>query len=317
MDVPLLSVCSTTYNHVNFIKQAIDGFLVQKVDFAWEIIIADDFSTDGTREILLEYKNKYPDLIKLILQEKNVGAAQNCIDLITTPKSKYIALCDGDDYWTDPLKLQKQVDFLEANPDFAICFHNAAVINEYYPEKNRLNSDDLTPEVSTLDNLLKGINYIATASVVIKTNLIQNLPDWFASLPFGDYGLYLIAAQHGKIRYLNEIMSVYRIHQGGVYSNLCNTPKGMTRIHQQTYEFWKIINKSATISQSRLRQATLRSIKNVVYSAANSKQIKVFLIYHYLLLIHSHGEDYRQVPKKILRLCRSAIRELRDHLVHI
>jgi len=158
MDVPLLSVCSTTYNHVNFIKQAIDGFLVQKVDFAWEIIIADDFSTDGTREILLEYKNKYPDLIKLILQEKNVGAAQNCIDLITTPKSKYIALCDGDDYWTDPLKLQKQVVFLEANPDFAICFHNAAVINEDYPEKNRLNSDDLTPEVSTLDNLLEGSN---------------------------------------------------------------------------------------------------------------------------------------------------------------
>ena len=88
MDVPLLSVCSTTYNHVNFIKQAIDGFLVQKVDFALEIIIADYFSTDGTREILLEYENKYPDLIKLILQEKNVGAAQNCIDLITAPKSK-------------------------------------------------------------------------------------------------------------------------------------------------------------------------------------------------------------------------------------
>ena len=107
MDIPLLSVCLITYNHVNFIKQAIDGVLMQKVDFAWELIIADDFSTDGTREILLEYKNKYPDFIKLILQEKNVGSAQNLIDLITVPISKYITYFDGDDYWIDPLKLQK------------------------------------------------------------------------------------------------------------------------------------------------------------------------------------------------------------------
>jgi glycosyltransferase involved in cell wall biosynthesis len=295
MDIPLLSVCLITYNHVNFIKQAIDGVLMQKVDFPWELIIADDFSTDGTREIVLEYKNKYPDLIKLILQEKNVGAAQNFIDLITAPKSKYIAYFEGDDYWTDPLKLQKQVDFLETNPDFAICFHNVAIINEDYPERNRLNNDDLTPEISTLDNLLEGNNYIATCSAVIKTNLIQNLPDWFTSLPFGDYGLYLIAARHGKIKYINEIMSVYRIHQGGIHGHLGNSDKGMSIAYQQHYDFWRVISESGMINQSNLNQATLRAIHNVIHYSTKSRELRISVKYNYLLLRHSFGKRWRFV----------------------
>ena len=127
---PLLSVCLITYNHFKYIKQAIDGVLMQKVDFSWELIIADDFSTDGTREILLEYKKKYPQFITLILQEKNVGAAQNWLDLITSPKSKYIAYLEGDDYWTDENKLQKQIDFLEENEGYSGCFHYTQILNE-------------------------------------------------------------------------------------------------------------------------------------------------------------------------------------------
>ena len=107
MDQPLLAVCLITYNHKTFIQEALEGVLMQKVDFPFKIIIADDYSTDGTRDILLQYKERYPDLITLILQQKNVGAAQNWIDLITAPKSKYIACFEGDDYWTDENKLQK------------------------------------------------------------------------------------------------------------------------------------------------------------------------------------------------------------------
>ena len=127
---PLLSVCLITYNHVKYIEQAIEGVMLQQVNFPWELIIADDCSTDGTREIVLRYQKKYPEIIKLILQEKNTGPTQNFMDLITYPSSKYIAYFEGDDYWTDPLKLQKQVDFLEANEDYSICFHEAMVLYE-------------------------------------------------------------------------------------------------------------------------------------------------------------------------------------------
>ena len=315
MDIPLLSVCLITYNHVNFIKQAIDGVLMQKVGFAWELIIADDFSTDGTREIVLEYKDKYPDLIKLILQEKNVGAAQNFIDLITAPKSKYIAYFEGDDYWTDALKLQKQVDFLEANPDFAICFHNVAIINEDNPERNRLNNDDLTPEISTLDNLLEGNNYIATCSAVIKTNLIQNLPDWFTSLPFGDYALYLIAARHGKIKYINNVMSVYRIHPGGIHGNFTNSYAGLTKAYQQHYQFWRIINQSGMFSSSMLKTAILISIENVIEYAARSNQISIYFKYNYLLLFHGGWGTLGKIAKNIFRLCLYPLRKIKNYFV--
>ena len=129
-NVPLLSVCLITYNHENYIRQAIEGVLMQKVNFNWELIIAEDCSTDKTRDIILEYKKKHPDFIKLILQEKNVGPAKNWIELITKPNSKYIAYFEGDDYWTDPLKLQKQVGFLEANPDYVIHSGFAKLSNE-------------------------------------------------------------------------------------------------------------------------------------------------------------------------------------------
>src|SRR5688572_11378120 len=121
---PIVSVCLITYNHVSFIRDAIEGVLSQKVNFPWEFIIADDFSVDGSRDIVVEYQKKYPELIRLILQEKNVGAANNWFDLMKAPKGKYIAYFEGDDYWIDDHKLQKQVDFLEKNEKYVGCSSN-------------------------------------------------------------------------------------------------------------------------------------------------------------------------------------------------
>ena len=216
MSYPLLSVCLITYNHAKYIKEAIDGVLMQKVNFSWELIIADDFSTDGTREIILEYKKKYPDFIKLILQEKNVGPTQNWIDLITSPTSKYIAYFEGDDYWTDPHKLQKQVDFLERNPDFAICFHNMQIIYEDNPHLNRISNIN-QQEITTIVNLACG-NYIHTASCIFRKNFPE-IPDWFYRCPIGDYPLHLLNAQWGKIKFIDEVMGVYRVHKGGIWEN--------------------------------------------------------------------------------------------------
>ncbi|WP_051289607.1 glycosyltransferase [Dolichospermum circinale] len=304
---PLVSVCCITYNQEKFIREAVDSFLMQQTNFPIEVIIHDDASTDNTTKIVREYQEKYPHIIKLILQTENQYSLRRfgfLSDLFNSAKGKYIALCEGDDYWTDPLKLQKQVDFLEANPDFAICFHNTEIINEDYIERNRLNNDNLTPEISTLDNLLEGSNYIATCSVVIKTDLIQNLPNWFNSVFFGDYALWIIASRYGKIKYINEIMSVYRIHQGGVHGYLSNSDKGITIASQRHYEFWRLISKSGIINKSNLNQATLRAIHNVIHCATKSQDLRTFIKYHYLLLRHSRGKKWRFVIGNLIRVCQ-------------
>src|SRR5690606_11410501 len=118
-----LSIWCITYNHEKFIKQTLDGFLKQEIDASVEIVISDDASTDGTREILKQYAARFPEKIRLILHEKNIGMMRNFTSTLHECKGKYIALCEGDDYWTDSKKLKKQYDFLISNPDFSICAH--------------------------------------------------------------------------------------------------------------------------------------------------------------------------------------------------
>ena len=211
---PLLSVCLITYNHFKYIKQAIDGVLMQKVDFSWELIIADDFSTDGTREILLEYKKKYPQFITLILQEKNVGAAQNWLDLITSPKSKYIAYLEGDDYWTDENKLQKQIDFLEENEGYSGCFHYTQILNE-----DAILGRLFREHYSTLDfgveDTISDVALFHTSSFLFMKKALE-LPLWFQKISSGDMALFSIVAAKGRLRCLPETMSVYRHHIGGI-----------------------------------------------------------------------------------------------------
>ena len=216
MKTPLLSVCLITYNHENFIRQAIEGVLMQKVDFDWELIIAEDCSTDNTRTIVLEYKEKYPDFIKLILQEKNVGAAKNWMDLLSAPKSKYIAYFEGDDYWTDSLKLQKQVDFLEANLEYSMCFHQVGILRNEKVEKDIISAH--VPETTTILDLAKG-NYIHTCSVVFRNNLFAKFPEYFKKAPVGDYFLHLLNARYGAIKCFEEVMGAYRIHNSSSWSS--------------------------------------------------------------------------------------------------
>ncbi|MES2779623.1 MAG: glycosyltransferase [Bacteroidota bacterium] len=212
-----------TYNHVDYIRQAIEGVLMQEVDFTWELIIADDSSTDGTRDILLEYKNKYPDLITLILQQSNVGAFQNWMDLLKAPKSKYIAYFEGDDYWTDSKKLHKQIDFLEANPNYVLCFHSVQLLDE----KGNFKADNMTKipvNHESIETLAIYGNYIHTPSIVFK-NVVQEFPPEMVKSPIGDYYLYMLLAKHGKLKFLPDTMAVYRIHNLGTHSLLTQTQK--------------------------------------------------------------------------------------------
>lgn len=233
MSKPTLSVCLITYNQAQYIKEAIDSILMQKVNFAWELIIADDYSTDGTREILLEYKRKSPDFIKLILQKNNVGPEKNWLDLMARPKSKYVIYVEGDDYFTDPSKLQKQVDFLETHQDFSLCFHPVKVTyedgskpDEVFPSPAyRFNKN-----VLELKDLLAR-NFIQTNSAMYRWRFIEeDIKDIFPkNIAPGDWFLHILHAQDGKIGFIDECMSVYRRHPGGLWWSS----------HNNKYAFWE------------------------------------------------------------------------------
>jgi glycosyltransferase involved in cell wall biosynthesis len=222
MTKPLVSIMCLTYNHTPFIRQCLDGFIMQKTSFPIEAVIHDDASTDGTADIIREYEKKYPDIIKPVYQKENQYSKG--LDILTPVslklRGKYIALCEGDDYWTDEYKLQKQIDFLEANDDFSICFHPVKVYSEEEKQfiKNNTVPEAEVPETTDIKELAKG-NFINTPSVVYRYNK-QVFDDFnnFPKLPVGDYSLHMLFAKYGKIKKLPDTMAVNRIHKGGEWS---------------------------------------------------------------------------------------------------
>jgi glycosyltransferase involved in cell wall biosynthesis len=234
---PLVSVLMPTYNHEKYVRQAIESVFMQQVDFKYEIVIGEDCSTDSTRSIVIEYQKKYNDRIRLILHEQNMGLNSNAGKMYQEGKGRYFALLEGDDYWTDQNKLQKQVAFLEKNPDFAICFHNMQIIYEDEPYKNCLSNFN-QQEITSIEELASYGNYIHSASCIFRKYLSE-LPYWFYQCPAPDYVLLLLSAQYGKIKFIDEVMGVYRIHKGGTWG-----PKGYSYQMEKTVELLeKIENK--------------------------------------------------------------------------
>lgn len=224
---PLLSVCIQSFNHVKFIKECLDGILMQQTNFDFEILLGEDASTDGTREICIEYAQKNPNKIRLFLHQRenniNINSSPsgrfNFLYNLYAAKGKYIAFCEGDDYWTDPRKLQKQVDFLESNTDFNLCFTKSnQLINGDKLELKKI-PDISSDGIYTYDDLLKHYNFITTASVVFRKNF-NNIPSWIYQLPYGDMGLYCLVSRDAKIKCLPEISSVYRVHNNGIWSGI-------------------------------------------------------------------------------------------------
>ncbi len=215
MTKPLVSIASITYNHEKFIAQAIDSWLMQKTNFDVEIIIGEDCSTDKTRDIIVEYQAKYPDKIKLIASNNNIGMMQNFIQTLQACNGKYIALCEGDDYWTDPLKLQKQVDFLRNNKSYAICGHNVKSLRG-----EALYDTGIKENITVPLNELVKYNLLTTLSVLFRRESIRNLPEWFVNFPIGDWPLFILIAQTGKVYIMKDYMGVHRVHEKGAWSQI-------------------------------------------------------------------------------------------------
>lgn len=211
-----VSVAIVTYNHERFIAKALDSVLSQRTAFEFEVVLGEDCSSDTTRDIVMEYKRRYPDNIRLLLNEKNLGMHANGAQVLRACTGEYIAMLDGDDYWTSAEKLQKQVDFLSGHPECSACFHDALIIHEDNSEEPK-HYRTMQKEFSTVEDLLID-NFIPTAAVMFRRTLIKRLPAWAESLEMGDWVIHILNALHGRIGYIDEVMSVYVVHGCGVWS---------------------------------------------------------------------------------------------------
>ena len=217
-----VTIASTTYNLENYIAQAIDSWLMQKTSFPVEILISDDGSTDGTVRIIESYMMKY-DNIRLI-KNAHLGMMPNFIKSIVESKGKYIALCDGDDYWIDDFKLQKQYDFMEANPEFSACFTNSWVVNDKTGERKIAKTHlwDTADGAGLLahrddDNIQMSPGH--TSSYFFRNGLVRRYPEWMYGNVMTDFPLYMIISQYGEAKFINDICTVYRASRATSDSN--------------------------------------------------------------------------------------------------
>jgi glycosyltransferase involved in cell wall biosynthesis len=251
---PLVSVNIATYNHKLFIVKCIESVLMQKTNFPIEVIIHDDASTDGTSEIVREYAQKNENVVAIIQDFNLWSKGQNpTVEYgLLSSKGKYIAICDGDDFWTDEYKLQKQFDFLESNKDFSICSSNAIVVNEY----NRTQTDWLgfrRKNVFLLRDLLRYGSCGATCTLFFRTEAIKNIPDWFYISKGGDWSLQILCTTIGKMKYLNESFAVYRRNEGSI--TVAKTIEAQILLHEKYgIETIKLLKKYFSSYESELQK---------------------------------------------------------------
>lgn len=219
-DEIMVSVSCLVYNHVKYLRKCLDGFVMQKTNFKFEVLIHDDASTDGSQKIIKEYEEKYPDIIKPIYQTENQYSKNVAISKTyqyPRVKGRYVAVCEGDDYWCDENKLQKQVDFLLNNPDYSACVHNTVRYNCKTNEQTLFSNLYIDEDVPIEDVFLRTGLKFHTSSVMMKKEYYLR-PEAFMAKSFGDYPSAIYLAINGKIRYLSDVMSVYRFFSMGSWS---------------------------------------------------------------------------------------------------
>jgi len=265
---PLVSIVTIAYNVSRFLPEAIESVLSQETNFRVELVIGEDCSTDNTREIALHYQKKYPDLIRVLLPEKNQGLTPNCIATHNACTGKYIALLDGDDYWTNPLKLQKQINFLESNLEFSGCAHQSEIVFDDVVGKNRLFGER--------KNTVYGINdtiqhrKFHTSSLVYRKEIWDKVGGIPITILSNERAIYPMLAIFGKIMYFQENMCIYRRSSIGIsaritykelekdlymipwikkidkkFPSFSYFPKNLGDIKFGTIEFFKLLKKTS------------------------------------------------------------------------
>ena len=215
-----VSVAMITYNHERYIEQAVRSVLTQKVNFPYEIVIGEDCSTDRTREILIELQRQHPDRIRVLEHPHNLGMLPNFVATLQACQGQYVALLEGDDYWVDDTKLQRQVDFLNAHPECSICHTNAyRVIGDQTPASAESMHLKPPPQPMSTGHLLNG-HMCVTCTTMYRNRLFDEFPDWFTAGYSGDWTLQLLNLRYGVAGYLDQLMGAYRIHPQSNWSSM-------------------------------------------------------------------------------------------------
>lgn len=285
LDDIIVSIQCLTYNHAPYIRQCLDGFVMQKTNFRFEAIVHDDASTDGTTEIVREYASKYPDIIKPIYQVENQyskGIVGYITDIVQKQcKGKYIAICEGDDYWTDPLKLQKQVDYMDKHPE---CTMTCCRAKLYSNKKGKFIGEQYCREYDGILNPVDIINrtglYIPTCSLIYRPLIKNNYPDYCRNCNVGDYPLKISAAMKGTVYYFDNVMSVYRIQGNGSWSsrqkvNSIN-PERLHIVHSQKEMFKRFSIDYPQYGDVFMNKIAEHIIKNMPTSRRR-KEIPIYL----------------------------------------
>jgi len=216
---PLVSIVCITYNHEKFIGEAINGFLAQRTDFSFEVVIGDDCSTDETTKIIEKYASQYSAIIKPIIRDKNIGISANLIDCFNACAGSYIAICEGDDYWTAPEKIQTQIDLMKQHPDINISFHPSYAIENHKLQKDKIfsNYGDKVKVIPLNDIILGGGGFMPTQSLILRAGVLKNPPDWFYKYPI-DYFIQILGSVGNGGLYIPSIFSAYRVNAEGSWS---------------------------------------------------------------------------------------------------
>lgn len=310
--LPLVATSTLTFNHARYIRECLEGFLMQKTTFPVRIVIYDDCSTDSTSEIIKEYQVEYPQLFFVTRppfntwkhpERRNYGRpfreARNV--------AKYIAMCEGDDYWTDPLKLQKQVEFLEEHPDFSFTFHDALVKHENTGKQHPRIGDRKIDETVDLKSVIIQNNF-PTASLVYRTSAYNAISKKTLKTSKGDYALVIRLAEKGLGKYIPEVMSAYRLHEGGVWSSMSMDYKltESVKFYDLLYDYFEDPAIRKVIVQKR--NSTIHSLSLAALRRGEFRKGLAGLIRHW-----NFASDKRL--KTPIRKILSAIKEgIKHHL---
>lgn len=273
----MVSICCITYNQEEYIRDALDGFLSQETDFSYEVLIHDDASTDGTADIIREYARQYPEIIKPILQTENQYAKglTNVSGTYNFPRAKgrYIAMCEGDDYWTDPHKLQRQTDYMEAHPDCSLVFHSACIeVQGRALTERRMRPYRRSRRVSPKEIIDKTSGY-PTASLMFRADMVKILPDFYVNAPLADIPLQLMAAARGWAYYMDRPMCVYRL--GGAFSWTTLMKQGDYERKQRQYyqDMKKMYRGFDRETGGRFHEVARRALARIYFlTKVNTKQ---------------------------------------------
>jgi glycosyltransferase involved in cell wall biosynthesis len=262
-----VSVLMITYNQDQFVGQAIESVLGQEVDFEYELVIGEDCSTDRTREIVTSFGAKFPDRIRLLLPKSNLGMQENFKTTLAACSGQYVAVLEGDDYWTSSLKLKRQVEFLDRHSDCAMCFHSVVRSSPGQPESilpaSRYNQDRYT----TRDLLVE--NFIPTCSVMFRRGLFGELPDWIGTLICSDWPVHILNSESGSVGYIKQTMGVYRVHSGGVWSGRTSDQRVIDHVTfyevidaHLKFKYHRVIRQHASAQLFKMEARKLRKIPN-------------------------------------------------------